>query len=135
MNASVATWVREHTAASMLPVAMWTGSALAVALCAVALAGFVNAAAASDDAPAFDEPPTAPAPAQPRAASLRMDCAHCGVVESVERTEAAAGRPAAYVFTVRLRDGTRHVSTDGSRSGWQVGERIMLIGSAPHARP
>lgn len=59
----------------------------------------------------------------------RPVCDSCGVVESVLRLEQAAGMPAAYEMTVRLRDGTSRISSIANNAQWRAGDRIMLIGS------
>ena len=55
-------------------------------------------------------------------------CQTCGVVEIVRRLEAAGATPAAYELTVRLRDGSRRLSSQALNTGWRVGDSIMLIG-------
>lgn len=62
------------------------------------------------------------------AAPVRVRCETCGVVEAIERTEAAEGRPAVWVFSVRLPDGSLRHSTDALRGRWQVGDGMQLIG-------
>ena len=57
-------------------------------------------------------------------------CQTCGVVEIVRRLEAAGATPAAYELTVRLRDGSRRLSSQALNTGWRVGDSIMLIGGA-----
>jgi hypothetical protein len=66
-------------------------------------------------------------------ARVRTRCAACGVVEAIRRIEPAGNLPAAYEFTVRLRDGSIRLSRDASQSKWLAGDRIMLVGEAGHA--
>jgi hypothetical protein len=70
------------------------------------------------------------APANTARARGRSTCDSCGVVESVRRLEPAAGMPAFYEMTVRLRDGSSRVTSIANTAQWHAGDRIMLIGSA-----
>jgi hypothetical protein len=62
------------------------------------------------------------------AAGVRTRCAGCGFVESIRHVEAAGLVPAAYEFTVRMRDGSVQTSTDSSAGKWLAGDRIILVG-------
>jgi len=63
----------------------------------------------------------------------RSPCDGCGVVESVRRLEPVGEQPAAYEFTVRLRDGSIRTSSSANTARWRAGDRIMLIGGARSA--
>jgi len=58
----------------------------------------------------------------------RARCDSCGVVESIRALEPAGKLPAAFEFTVRLRDGSLRVSRTVGRGTWRAGDRIMLMG-------
>jgi len=58
-------------------------------------------------------------------------CASCGVVQAIQALEPPQAGPTRYQFTVRLRDGTTHISTEASRFRWRVGDQVQLIGGAP----
>ncbi|GEM_PF-1598108 len=60
----------------------------------------------------------------------RSSCDSCGFVESVRQLEPVGNMPAAYEFTVRLRDGSSRISSIANTARWRVGDRIMLIGGA-----
>ena len=62
------------------------------------------------------------------ARGVRTRCAGCGFVESIRHVEAAGLVPAAYEFTVRMRDGSVRTSSDSSAGKWLVGDRIILVG-------
>jgi hypothetical protein len=81
--------------------------------------------------PAVAEP--APATENAGIARTRNRCEACGVVETMHRTEASGDLPAAYEFTVRLRDGSSRMSSDANPGKWRIGDHVMLIGgvSAP----
>jgi len=72
----------------------------------------------------------APANKSGPAAKPRFRCEACGVVESLQRTEAGDGRSAAYQFTVRMRDGSSRLSSDANSGKWRIGDHVMLIGGA-----
>jgi hypothetical protein len=65
----------------------------------------------------------------------RLRCASCGVVEAIHRTEAAGDLADSYEFAVRLPDGSLRHSVDSRPGRWQVGDRMMLIGSAADPAP
>jgi hypothetical protein len=65
----------------------------------------------------------------------RLRCPSCGVVEAIHRTEAAGGLADSYEFAVRLPDGSLRHSLDSRPGRWQVGDRMMLIGSAAGPAP
>ena len=60
----------------------------------------------------------------------RTRCHGCGFVVSIRRVEAAGLLPAAYEFTVRMRDGSLRTSSASSAGKWSVGDRIILVGDA-----
>jgi hypothetical protein len=120
-------------AAPVYPTLIWIGG---VAFCVlIALASLPRLAWAEGlpsssklVAVAKAQPNLAPAPA-PRPARVRVRCTTCGVVEAIRRIEPVGTQPAAYEFTVRLRDRSARVSTvEGSVGPWLVGDGIMLIG-------
>jgi hypothetical protein len=74
-----------------------------------------------------------PAVAVPQAASGRVRCAGCGVVENIRRIEATALVPVSYEFTVRLRDGSSRTSSNATATSWRVGDGIMLRGGEPRS--
>lgn len=71
--------------------------------------------------------PQAPLESEAPAAQVKSGC-NCGVVEIIRKLEAAGTTPAAYEFTVRMRDGSTRVSSNASVAKWRVGDSIMLIG-------
>ena len=60
----------------------------------------------------------------------RTRCENCGVVVAIRRIEPAGDLPAAYEFTLRLRDGTLRTRRTDSAGTWRSGDRIMLLGGA-----
>jgi hypothetical protein len=100
---------------------------MAVALLGMLGSGSINAmpaaAAAATDIGAVSAPET-PAPL----AANR--CPGCGQVVSIRHIEAADSVPAAYEFTVRMRDGSVRTSSDTSAGNWIVGDRIILVGGS-----
>lgn len=108
-----------------VPPAVLQGVMAAAVLCALA-PGAINAM----QRPQVDAGVRA-ASAAPRDTSslgLRTRCAGCGFVESIRHVEAAGLAPAAYEFTVRMRDGSLRTSSDSSAAKWLVGDRIILVG-------
>ena len=91
--------------------------------------GAVEVAESLPTLPASDTGVATPA-APANTARGRSTCDSCGVVESVRRLEPAAGMPAFYEMTVRLRDGSSRVTSIANTAQWHAGDRIMLIGSA-----
>lgn len=79
-----------------------------------------------DPVPMTDEPPAAAR--EPVPAPARRRCETCGLIEAIARTEAAAGNPDFYQFSVRLPDGSLRYSTDPLPGRWQVGDRMQLLG-------
>jgi hypothetical protein len=61
-------------------------------------------------------------------APVRLRCGTCGTVEAIDRSEAHDGKAAAWIFSVRLRDGSLRHSPDALRGRWQVGDHMQLIG-------
>ena len=59
---------------------------------------------------------------------VRTRCPGCGFVESIRHVEAVGLVPAAYEFTVRMRDGSVRTSSDSTAAKWLVGDRIILVG-------
>ena len=125
-------------------------SRLPVALtCFAAAIVFATVAAASTPLLSWMGDPAAPAALQPvriaadpalllaaPAPEIRnrgRSCDGCGVVQSLRRLESVGGAPAAYEFTVRLRDGSFRTSSIANTAGWRVGDRIMLIGGVKPA--
>jgi len=76
--------------------------------------------------PGLDDATLTPPPLEAEAAHVR--CRTCGIVEAIARREAIGGRPAAWVFSVRLPDGSLRHSPDAVRGRWQVGDGMQLIG-------
>jgi hypothetical protein len=66
-------------------------------------------------------------------ARARTRCDACGVVEAIRRIDPVGALPAAYEFTVRLRDGSTRLSSNASLASWRAGDNIMLIGGANSA--
>jgi hypothetical protein len=58
-------------------------------------------------------------------------CTACGRVVDIRRIEATATAPVSFEFTVRMRDGTLHLSPAADMGRWQVGDGIMLLGGTP----
>lgn len=66
--------------------------------------------------------------------SPRENCPECGVVSSTRGiAHAAEGINSGIEVTVRMRDGSNRQFMDASSANWQVGERMIIIGSANHA--
>ncbi len=83
-------------------------------------------------APAVELPPyPASTQAKPR---TRARCMTCGVIESIRRLEPVGALPAAYEFTVRLRDGSTRISSSATQDKWRSGDRIMLMGGLPPSK-
>lgn len=57
------------------------------------------------------------------------DCAACGVVETIRRTDPATGI-AGYAFVVRMRDGSTRASNRATRDRWLEGDQVLVIGGA-----
>ena len=105
---------------------MACGATVAVAGAGVPVAEWTGTPAAS--VPVARLLPTIDVPALKYRIAGR--CQTCGVVEIVRKLEAAGATPAAYELTVRLRDGSRRLSSQALNTGWRVGDSIMLIGGA-----
>ncbi|MBC5785337.1 hypothetical protein H8N03_20485 [Ramlibacter sp. USB13] len=97
------------------------GAGAAFALFAATQVLWPAAGAPAAEAPMALQPPLTAAPE-------RVRCQMCGVVEAIDRMEATDLRPAAWVFTVRLPDGSLRQSHDALRGRWQVGDGMQLIG-------
>jgi hypothetical protein len=82
-----------------------------------------------EDAPAVIAPISSTALLEARDRA-RLRCPTCGVVEAIHRTEPAGDLAGSYEFAVRLPDGSLRHSVDSRPGRWQVGDRMMLIGSA-----
>ena len=88
----------------------------------------------------FSMPREAPSAAEPALladdgqgaaqARVRPRCEGCGIVEAIRHFAPAAGVPAGYEFTVRMRDGSTRVSSDADAARWRIGDAILLIGGA-----
>lgn len=63
-----------------------------------------------------------------KARARRSECASCGVIETIRRIEPVGDLPAAFEFTVRLRDGSLRISSSATQDKWRSGDRIMFIG-------
>jgi hypothetical protein len=72
--------------------------------------------------------PIALASVMPSKHSGRRHCMACGRVVDIRRIEATDTQPASYEFTVRMHDGTLHLSPAADVGRWQVGDSIMLLG-------
>jgi hypothetical protein len=108
-----------------VPPAVLQGVMAAAVLCALA-PGAINA---MQHARLDDAVKTAPASSPyPLNAAERSRCPGCGFVESIKHVEAAGLVPAAYEFTVRMRDGSVRTSSDSTAAKWLVGDRIILVG-------
>lgn len=145
--ASVARAVGEHAGRggairSRLPMAL-TGFVASIFLATVAAAstpliGWIGEPAnpaASLPVQAAPEGAAEPlaAPAAVLRSRRRWSCGGCGVVESVRLLERTGDEPAAYEFTVRLRDGSTRTSTIANTARWRAGDRILLIGGVQPA--
>jgi len=75
-------------------------------------------------------PVTKVAVAEGTSPPLMARCRTCGIVETVRRFQAAGATPAGYEMTVRLRDGSRRISSQSDSARWRVGDSIMLLGGA-----
>jgi hypothetical protein len=114
-----------RTALRCVPPAVLQGVMAAAVLCALA-PGAINA---MQDAQ-VDVAVKAASSSSPDVSvtAVRTRCAGCGFVESIRHVEAAGLVPAAYEFTVRMRDGSVQTSSDSSAGKWLVGDRIILVG-------
>jgi len=100
---------------------------MAVALLGMLGSGSINAMPAA--ATAMTDSGAVEATAAP--AVLAVDrCAGCGLVTAIRHIEAAGAVPAAYEFTVRMRDGSVRTSSDASAGAWMVGDRMILVGGS-----
>jgi hypothetical protein len=80
---------------------------------------------AIEDAPRAQAAPDVPdASVEP----ARLRCETCGIVEAIDRNDAGGGKPAGWIFSVRLRDGSLRHTPDALRGRWQVGDGMQLIG-------
>jgi hypothetical protein len=127
-SSAVAAPLSVHGSRRRVPASVLQGL-MAVALLGMLGSGSINAMpAAAAAAPVTDlravEVPEVPA-------VLTVDrCAGCGLVTSIRHIEAAGAVPAAYEFTVRMRDGSVRTSSDTSAGNWIVGDRIILVGGS-----
>ena len=102
-----------------------SGTAAAVAIAVVAALAMapapqaVAAVVAAADA----------APVAVTASARGRDCASCGFVETIRRTDPGTGL-SSYAFTVRMRDGSSRDTTEAARGRWLEGDRVILIGGA-----
>jgi hypothetical protein len=103
-----------------VPVARWLDSSLEYAQQLATLEAVGEAAEAA----------VLPAGESAVQARARTRCEACGVVEAIRRMEPVGNLPAAYEFTVRLRDGSTRLSSNASQAKWRAGDAIMLIGGA-----
>jgi hypothetical protein len=108
-----------------VPSAVLQGVMALSVLCALA-PGAINAMQLEQPATAANAPAVSPAAAS--ALDVRKHCAGCGFVQSIRHVGAAGLLPAAYEFTVRMRDGSVRTSSDASEGRWRVGDRIILVG-------
>ncbi|QJW85062.1 hypothetical protein HK414_20735 [Ramlibacter terrae] len=109
----------------MRPRAFLSGTAAAMAIAAIAALGMAPAPqAVAAVVAAAEAAPVAAAPV-PR----ERDCASCGFVETIKRTDPGTGLTS-YEFTVRMRDGSARDSTETGRGRWLEGDRVILIGGA-----
>jgi hypothetical protein len=92
---------------------------------AVALSGTVMLANAWE-APQVQHPTATSARQQ--LVTKKSRCASCGVVQAIQVLEAPQAGPTRYEFTVRLRDGSTHISTEAGAFSWRVGDPVQLIG-------
>lgn len=88
----------------------------------------------ADAAPRAAAAPSADGAVSGSEVRARTRCAGCGVVESIRPIVATASQPAAFEFTVRLRDGSARVSRTTAPGQWRAGDRIILMGGAGGAR-
>jgi hypothetical protein len=100
---------------------------LVIGCAAVALCGTM-ALAGAWEAPRV-QPPAA-ASAKQRLVAKKWRCTSCGVVQAIRVVEPEQPGPTRYEFTVRLRDGSTHISTESSSFSWRVGDPVQLIGGA-----
>jgi hypothetical protein len=107
-------------AAASMPQAGWSGDT-------------ANAAPVERLHPTDADHRTADATVTPPRPTAR--CQTCGVVEMVRTLQVAGAAPANYELTVRLRDGSRRISSHSDSAGWRIGDSIMLIGGAKLADP
>jgi hypothetical protein len=95
--------------------------------------GAVAAIAASvialwpQNSPEFVPPAALPLLAEPVREPAR--CEGCGTIETITRIDDGA-QPAAYAFTVRMRDGSARRSSEWPRGRWREGDHVILIGGA-----
>lgn len=121
-----------HTAFMLVVLAVASGT-VAVANVPVSSAqgagGAVQIESDALAAPAVEPAPDAASvEAKPR---RRARCMACGVIESIRRLEPVGALPAAYEFTVRLRDGSTRISSSATQDKWRSGDRVMLMGGLP----
>jgi hypothetical protein len=94
------------------------------------LAGF-GAQADWAGAPEGERDVVEAAPAAAGPTPVKARCPGCGTVRSIRHQAAAGELPANYELTVRLDDGSTHISNGPDGSVWRAGDRILLIGGLP----
>jgi hypothetical protein len=105
--------------------------AMAVALLCTLGSGSINAMPSAHVEAAL--PVAAASTVETPVAVERSRCPGCGQVASIRHVEATELLPAAYEFTVRMRDGSVRTSSDASAGKWLVGDRIILVGGPARA--
>lgn len=113
--------------------ARWAGSSMAVALLAVAGTFGVMATGEAlwpEDAMASVSAvqPLQPANELVLTPPPRLRCETCGHVETITYSAGVDGAPDAYIFAVRLPDGSLRQSSDPRPGRWQVGDAMQLLG-------
>jgi hypothetical protein len=58
----------------------------------------------------------------------RSRCPGCGRVLSIRQIEATSTTPVSFEFTVRMSDGSLHMSPAAGVGRWKAGDRIILVG-------
>lgn len=118
-----------HWAAALVVVAVASST---VAMANVPASWLGGAVQALDGQEAVLRAAAAPALGQPadtgNARARKTRCAGCGVIQAIRRIEPAGDLPAAYEFTVRLYNGSMHISSSATQDKWRSGDRIMFIG-------
>lgn len=109
---------------------------LLVAGFAALLAAAVGWAALPAPSPEAFEPVASSAAADEAGESRPLSnarCDECGEIASVRHVASAGNLPATYEITVRMRDGSLHVTRDPTPADWRAGDRIKYIDGATPA--
>ena len=105
-------------------------AAILVSCAGVILIGAATVAVALVSLPGTpDLPDPAAAPEQTQARP-KTRCHECGEIVSMQQVMASGDSPETFEITVRLRDGSIHVTSDPTPAAWRPGDRIVFMRGA-----